>query len=56
MNGNYMLTELQLLAAMRHIVAHGALFPTNAVQWWLEGLYDPNRIEGAHVPPHGSTH
>lgn len=46
-NENHTLTEQQVLAAMRHIVAHGALSPTKAVQWGLEGLYDrgPNRLK-----------
>lgn len=46
-NENHILTEQQVLAAMRHIVAHGALSPTKAVQWGLEGLYDrgPNRLK-----------
>jgi hypothetical protein len=46
-NENHTLTEQQVLAAMRHIVAHGALSPTKAVQWALEGLYDqgPNRLK-----------
>ena len=45
-NENHSLTEQQVLAAMRHIVAHGALSPTKAVQWGLEDLYDqgPNRL------------
>jgi len=33
------LNEQQVLAAMRHIVAHGALSPTKAKQWGLENLY-----------------
>ena len=36
-NENHTLTEQQVLAAMRHIIAHGALSPTKAVQWGLEG-------------------
>ncbi len=41
------LSEQQVLAAMRHIVAHGALSPTKAVQWGLGALYDqgPNRLK-----------
>jgi hypothetical protein len=32
---------------MRHIVAHGALSPSKAVQWGFEGLYGqgPNRLK-----------
>ena len=33
------LNEQSVLAAMRHIVAHGALSPTKAAQWQLQGLY-----------------
>lgn len=46
-NENHTLSEQQVLAAMRHIVAHGALSPTKAVQWGLEGLYKqgPNRLK-----------
>ncbi len=46
-NENHTLTEQQVLAATRHIVAHGALSPTKAVHWGLERLYDkgPNRLE-----------
>lgn len=46
-NENHNLSEQHLLAAMRHIVAHGALSPTKAVQWGLEGLDDqgPNRLK-----------
>lgn len=33
------LTEQRVLAAMRHIVAHGALSPTKAVEWGLRDLY-----------------
>lgn len=47
MNENHTLTEQQVLAAMRHIVAPIALSPTNAAHWGLERLYDksPNRHE-----------
>ena len=36
-----------MLAAMRHIVAHGALSPTKAGQCQLEGLYQqgPERLK-----------
>lgn len=46
-NENHTLSEQRVLAAMRHIVAHGALLPTKAVQWGLEGLYKqgPNRLK-----------
>ena len=46
-NENRTLSEQQVLAAMRHIVVHGALSPTKAVQWGLEGLYKqgPNRLK-----------
>ena len=46
-NESHTLSEQQVLAAMRHIVAHGALSPTKAVQWGLQGLYDqgPNRLK-----------
>ncbi len=46
-NENHTMTEQQVLAAMRNIVAHGALSPTKAVQWGLEGLYNegPNRLK-----------
>lgn len=46
-NENHTLTEQQVLGAMRHTVAHGALSPTKAVQWGLERFYDkgPNRLE-----------
>ncbi len=45
-NENHTLAEQQVLAAMRHIVAHGALSPTKALQWGLDGIYDqgPNRL------------
>lgn len=45
-NESHTLTEQQVLAAMRHIVAHGARSPTKAVHWGIEGLYDqgPNRL------------
>lgn len=41
------LNEHQVLAAMRHIVAHGALSPTKAKQWGLETLYGqvPQRLQ-----------
>lgn len=46
-NESYTLGEQQVLAAMRHIVAHGALSPTKAVQWGLQGPYHqgPNRLK-----------
>jgi hypothetical protein len=46
-NENHTISEQQVLAAMRHIVAHGVLSPTKAVQWGLEGLYHqgPNRLK-----------
>ncbi len=33
------LSELQVLACMRHMVAHGTLLPTKALQWGLKKLY-----------------
>ena len=46
-NEKHRLNEQQVLAAMRHIVAHGALSPTKAKQWGLETLYDqaPQRLQ-----------
>ena len=33
------LSDLQVLACMRHMVAHGTLSPTKALQWGLKELY-----------------
>jgi hypothetical protein len=46
-NESHRLNEQQVLAAMRHIVAHGALSPTKAKQWGLEILYGqaPQRLQ-----------
>ena len=33
------LSDLQVLASMRHVVAHGTLSPTKALQWGLADLY-----------------
>ena len=46
-NEKHRLNEQQVLAAMRHIVAHGALSPTKAKQWGLETLYGqaPQRLQ-----------
>ena len=33
------LSDLQVLACMRHMVAHGTLSPTKALQWGLKDLY-----------------
>jgi hypothetical protein len=33
------LNDLQVLACMRHVVAHGTLSPTKALQWGLNDLY-----------------
>ena len=46
-NESRSLNEQQVLAAMRHIVAHGALSPTKARQWGLEDLFcqAPERLQ-----------
>ncbi len=46
-NVSQTISEQQVLVALHHIVAHGALSPTKAVEWGLEGLYahGPNRLK-----------
>jgi hypothetical protein len=41
------LSDLQVLACLRHLVAHGTLSPTKALQWGLSDLYAaaPDRLK-----------